>query len=107
MKAIKASFQQLDCETSSAQHDDDSDNDSNSVGSDGTRVHSNPAQENLAFLTLHPGHRFTKHLSLKNWVVPMMYYVGVRLCSIFKLRMHDDECDENSHEWTYDYAKIS
>jgi hypothetical protein len=30
---------------------------------------------------------------LKNWVVPMMYYNGGRMCTIVKLRFHDDDCD--------------
>jgi hypothetical protein len=38
-----------------------------------------------------------------------MYYDGARLYSIFKLRMHDDEWNENTHELRLreNYAKIA
>jgi hypothetical protein len=52
--------------------------------------------ENLDILSLHPEHHFTRLLSLKNRVVPMMYYDVSRLCSIFILQSHDDECYENT-----------
>ena len=77
-----------------------------SVASDDEMADSNPNTHNLEFLTSHPGNRFTKLSPLKNWIIPMMYYDGARLCSIFKLRIHDEECDKNTTELREDYAKI-
>ena len=76
-KAIKESFECPESEPPNAQHDDDSEDDINSVGSDEVTVHLNPNHDNLDFLTSHPGHRFIKLSPLKIWVVPMMYYDGV------------------------------
>jgi hypothetical protein len=36
-----------------------------------------------------------------------MYYYGGRMCPIAKLRLHDDDCDKNTHEMWEDYAKIA
>ncbi len=81
----------------------------NSVGSDDVIVQLNPTQENLDFLSSHRGQCFTKLSHLKNWVVPMimMYYNGARLCSIFKLQIHDNECDDSTHDQREDYPKIA
>jgi len=84
-KAIKDSFDFPYCEPPRDQHNYDIDKDCNSVGSGEITVHLNSNQDNIDFLSLHPGHRFTKLSPLKNWLVPMTYYDGARLCSIFKL----------------------
>jgi hypothetical protein len=97
-KAIKENFEFHNSEPPNAHHNDEIDNDGNSVGSNEVTVHLNPIQDNLNFLPLHPGSCFTKLLPLKNWVVLMMYYNGARICSIFKLRIRDDECDDNTHD---------
>ena len=60
-----------------------------------------------SFLISHPGHHFTTLSKLQNWVVPMMFYDGVRLCSIHKLRLHENDCDEITQEMREDYAKIA
>lgn len=60
------------------------------------RVHSNPTQDNHDFFSLHPGHHFTRLSPLKNWVDLVLYNDDARLCSIFKLQIHDDECDEKN-----------
>jgi hypothetical protein len=44
-----------------------------------------PTGNNFEFLTTHLGYHFTKLTKLMNWVVAMMYYNGVRVCSIFSL----------------------
>lgn len=70
-------------------------------------VDSTPTGNNFEFLTTHPGYHFTKLTKLKNRVVPMMYYDGVRVCSIFSLRIQDNNCDKNTTEMREDYAKIA
>ena len=42
---------------------------------------------------------------MKNWVVPMTYYDGARLCSISNLRIRKQECGENTTELREEYAK--
>jgi hypothetical protein len=37
----------------------------------------------------------------------MMFYDGVRACSIFSLFIQDKNCDENTTERREDYAKIA
>jgi hypothetical protein len=54
------------------------------------------------FLISHPGHHFTMLSKLQNWVVPMMFYDGARLCSIHKLRLHENDCDENTQDMRED-----
>lgn len=71
-KAIKPSFECLECETINAQNDNDNKNLCNSVGSVDMRVHSNPTEENIYCLYLNPGHYFTRLSPLKSWIVHMM-----------------------------------
>ncbi len=66
-----------------------------------------PTGNNCEFLTTYPGYHFTKLAKLKNWVVPMMYYDGARMCSSHKLPLHDNDCHKNTQEMHEDYAKIA
>jgi hypothetical protein len=66
---------------------------------------STPTGNNFELLTTHPGYHFTKITKLKNWVIPMIYHDGVQVCSIFSLRIKDNDCDENTTEMREDYAK--
>jgi hypothetical protein len=61
----------------------------------------------LEFLDSHPRMDFCKLVTLKNWVIPMVFYNGARLCSSYNLHINKDEYNESTHEWQEDYTKIA
>ena len=84
-KVINNCFECAQNEPPNAPYDDESKDNGDSVGFNEVKVHLNPNQDKLDFLTSRPGHQFSKLSPLKHGVVPMMYYDCARLYSIFKL----------------------
>lgn len=77
------------------------------LASDDEMFQSTSTGNTSEFLATHPGSQFTKLSKLKNWVVPMTYYDGARLCSIFNLCIGKQECDENTAALREEYAKLA
>ena len=100
--AIKESFSIYSNTTNTENDEDDFSDDLDDDVCDST-----PTGNNFEFLTTHPGYHFTKLTKLKNWVVQMMYYDGVRVCSIFNLCIQDKDCDKNITEMREDYTQNS
>ena len=71
-KAINNSFECAQNAHQNAPHDDDSEDNGDSVGPNEVKGYLNPNQDNLDFLTMHPKHCFTKLSPLKYWEVPMV-----------------------------------
>ena len=100
--AIKKSFNISSNTANTENYENDKSDDSDDDLGDST-----PTDKNFEFLTTHPGYHVAKLTKLKNWVVPMMYYDGVRVWSIFSLCIQDNNCDENTTETREDYAKTA
>jgi hypothetical protein len=88
-------------------HTKENDDGDDVLASDDEIFQSTSTGNTCEFLATHPGSQFTKLLKLKNWVIPMIYYDGAQLCSIFNLRIRKKECDENTTELREEYAKLA
>ena len=102
--AVKRSLDNEESDDSHVSHQEDGDD---SIFDSPVDDDCKTGEAKHSFLISHPGHHFTTLSKLQNWVVPMMFYDGVRLCSIHKLRLHENDCDEITQEMREDYAKIA
>ena len=100
--AVRASLD-VSTDLRTKEHDDCDD----VIASDDEMFQSMSTGNTCKFLATHPGSQFTKLSKLKNWVVPMTYYDGARLCSIFNLCIGKQECDENTAALREEYAKLA
>ena len=62
---------------------------------------------NLEFINGHEARMFTKLSKLKQWVVPMMFYDGERICKIELLDLGRTETNPIAKEFREEYAKTA
>ena len=62
---------------------------------------------NLEFIEGHEARMFTKLSKLKQWVVPMMFYDGDRICKIELLDLGRTETNPIAKEFREEYAKTA
>jgi hypothetical protein len=103
IKAIKMSLGKHQCDDNTNPSDDDDLNTTSKIIQD---THS-MSDVKLNFLETHPGQQCTKLSKLQNYVVPMMYYGGGRMCPMVKLHLHNNDCNKDTCEMHEDYAKIA
>ena len=102
--AVKCSLDKDESDDNHVSHEDNGDDSIFDMSGNDYRKSGEGKHE---FLISHPGHHFTMLSKLQNWVGPMTFYDGARMCSTDKLWLHENDSDENTQAMREDYAKIT